>query len=52
MAVEELRVIPSTHTLEELEEIKKRTQLLFQFNHTMPMTDEYTTLCISFFVMA
>lgn len=41
MNVEELRVIPGGHTPEELEEIKKRTQLLFQFNHTMPMTDEY-----------
>lgn len=44
MDVEELRVIPASYTSEELEEIKKRTQLLFQFNHTMPMTNEYITI--------
>lgn len=42
--MEVLRIDVTRQTPDELELQKKHTQLIFQFNHTMPMTDEYDRL--------
>lgn len=42
--MEEIRIDVSKQTPEELELAKKHAQLIFRFNHTMPMTDEYDAL--------
>lgn len=42
--MEEIRIDVSKQTQEELELAKKHAQLIFRFNHTMPMTNEYETL--------
>lgn len=42
--MEEIRIDVSKQTPEELELAKRHTQLIFRFNHTMPMTDEYDAL--------
>lgn len=40
----EIRIDVSKQTAEELELARKHAQLVFRFNHTMPMTDEYNAL--------
>lgn len=40
----EIRIDVRKQTAEELELAKSQAQLLFRFNHTMPMTDEYDRL--------
>lgn len=42
--MEEIRIDVSKQSQEELELAKKHVQLIFRFNHTMPMTNEYETL--------
>lgn len=39
--MEDLRIDVSKQTPEELELAKRHAQLIFRFNHTMPMTEEY-----------
>lgn len=39
-----IRIDVSRQSAEELELAKKHAQLVFRFNHTMPMTDEYDEL--------
>lgn len=40
----EVRIDVSKQSPEELDLARKHAQLIFRFNHTMPMTDEYETL--------
>lgn len=42
--MEEIRIDVSKQTPEELELAKKHAQLIFRFNNTMPMTEEYDAL--------
>lgn len=42
--MDEVRIDVSKQTPQELELAKKHTQLIFRFNHTMPMTKEYDAL--------
>lgn len=42
--MEEMRIDVSKQSPEELELAKNHAQLIFRFNHTMPMTDEYEKL--------
>lgn len=42
--MEEIRIDVSKQTPEELELARKHAQLVFRFNHTMPMTEEYDAL--------
>lgn len=42
--MEEIRIDVSRQTPEELALAKKHAQLIFRFNHAMPMTDEYDAL--------
>lgn len=44
MSIQEERVVPGFTNPKEFEDAKKRTQLLFKLNHTMPMTDEYSEI--------
>jgi len=51
MTEKEFRVDLSKITPEELEKSIKQTQLLFNVNHTMPMTEEYNSLINELFEM-
>ena len=51
MTDKEFRVDLSEITQEELEKSIKQTQLLFNVNHTMPMTEEYNSLINELFEM-
>lgn len=42
--MEEVRIDVSKQTPEELKLAKSQAQLIFRFNHTMPMTEEYDML--------
>lgn len=42
--MEEVRIDVSAQSEEELELAKRHAQLIFRFNHTMPMTEEYDAL--------
>jgi acetyltransferase-like isoleucine patch superfamily enzyme len=44
MECTEIRVDMRTMTPEERETMSKQVQLIFQLNHTMPMTEEYTKI--------